>query len=239
MATAGTTGAGDDHDLATGANGIDPRQPAELALGDDDVRLPWLEADDDDDDVAGPGNGQLAGLVLLGLLVLAIVGAGVWWLAHRDDDPELLADGGVIEAPAQPYKQRPDDPGGKTFQGTGDTSFAISKGQTRPARLEEKAVPKEPAPAPLPKESAPSPAPAVGGVGVQIGAYSRAAPAEEGWTRLSQQYEALSGLKHRVVEGRADIGTVYRLQAVTPDAASARALCGKLKAAGLACQVKN
>lgn len=237
MATTGA-GDGDDQELTNGDNGADPRQPAELELGDDDVRLPWLEADDDDEDVAGPGTGQLLGLVLLGLLVLAVVGAGVWWLANRDDDPELVADGGVIKAPAEPYKQRPDDPGGKTFQGTGDTSFAISKGQTRPARLEEQEPPEAAAPAPASKASAPAAATA-GGVGVQIGAYSRPGPAEEGWTRLSQQYELLSGLPHRVVEGRADIGTVYRLQAVTPDVAAARALCGKLKAAGLACQVKN
>ncbi|MDR2858363.1 MAG: SPOR domain-containing protein, partial [Novosphingobium sp.] len=49
----------------------------------------------------------------------------------------------------------------------------------------------------------------------------------------------LAGLRHRVIEGRADIGTVYRLQAVPGDAAAAQALCARLKAAGLACQVKN
>jgi hypothetical protein len=42
-----------------------------------------------------------------------------------------------------------------------------------------------------------------------------------------------------VVEGQADIGTVYRLQAITADAGAAHALCSQLKAAGLACQVKN
>ena len=47
----------------------------------------------------------------------------------------MVADGGVIEAPAQPYKEKPTDPGGKTFQGTGDTSFAVSEGETRTARL--------------------------------------------------------------------------------------------------------
>jgi hypothetical protein len=56
---------------------------------------------------------------------------------------------------------------------------------------------------------------------------------------LSTQYEALSGLKHRVVEGSADIGTVYRLQVLAGDVTGANALCGRLKAAGLACQVKR
>jgi hypothetical protein len=65
------------------------------------------------------------------------------------------------------------------------------------------------------------------------------AAAEAGWTKLTGQAGAvLSGVPHRVVEGAADNGTVYRLQAVAPDAAAANALCGKLKAAGIACQVK-
>jgi hypothetical protein len=42
-----------------------------------------------------------------------------------------------------------------------------------------------------------------------------------------------------VVEGKADIGTVYRLQALAGDAAGATDLCARLKAAGVACQVKN
>ena len=42
-----------------------------------------------------------------------------------------------------------------------------------------------------------------------------------------------------VVEGKADIGTVYRLQALAGDASGANDLCSRLKAAGVACQVKN
>ena len=56
---------------------------------------------------------------------------------------------------------------------------------------------------------------------------------------FSQQYEPLAELKHRVVQGEADIGTVYRLQAVTSDLAAAKKLCQDLKAAGLNCQVKS
>jgi hypothetical protein len=74
---------------------------------------------------------------------------------------------------------------------------------------------------------------------VQVAAYSNRSQAEAGWTRLTSQYEALSGLHHRVVEGQADIGTVYRLQAMAGNLAAANALCSKLKAAGLACQVKH
>jgi cell division protein FtsN len=77
------------------------------------------------------------------------------------------------------------------------------------------------------------------GPGVQVGAYSNRESAEKGWTRLSQQYEALSGVRYRIVEGRADIGTVYRLQAVPGDASAANRLCATLKGAGLSCQVKR
>ena len=76
-------------------------------------------------------------------------------------------------------------------------------------------------------------------MGVQVAAYSTRASAEAGWSRLSTQYEALSGLKHRIVEGSADIGTVYRLQVLAGDVPSANALCSRLKAAGMACQVKH
>ena len=74
---------------------------------------------------------------------------------------------------------------------------------------------------------------------MQVGAYSSQAAAEAGWSRLSSSHDALKGLKHRVVEGSADIGTVYRLQAVAGDVASANALCASLKSSGVACQVKR
>ena len=82
-------------------------------------------------------------------------------------------------------------------------------------------------------------APAATGVGVQVGAYSSKAAAEAGWSKLAQQHSALSGVRYRIVEGKAYIGTVFRLQAVAADGAGARALCGRLKSAGVACQVKN
>ena len=78
-----------------------------------------------------------------------------------------------------------------------------------------------------------------GGVGVQVGAYSTRATAEEGWQKLTRQTDALSGFKYRIQQGTADIGTVYRLQAVAGDAAAANRLCDALKADGVACQVKR
>jgi hypothetical protein len=215
-----------------------PLDTGRLAFGDEEVRLPWLEADDEEEEYQGYNTGQLASLFILGVLALAVIGGGIWWAVHQRKDEVLVADGSVISAPAIPYKERPKNPGGKTFEGTGDTSFAVSEGRTRPGKLGETPAAK-PATPPAPKASASAAPQEPAGVGVQVAAYSSRDQAEAGWTRLSGQYELLSGLRHRVVEGQADIGTVYRLQAVPGDAAAAHALCGKLKAAGLACQVKN
>lgn len=209
-----------------------------LDLKDTDERLPWLESEDDADEGQDSGAGRAAGIVLGAIAGLVLLVGLIWWVSHRATGPEQVAEGGVIEAPEQAYKEAPKDPGGKTFEGTGDTSFAVSEGQTRPARLGQATPAAKPADA-APKPAAGAPAAPVSGVGVQIAAYSNEAQAKAGWDRLSGQYEALKGVSHRIQEGKADIGTVYRLQAVAPDAGAAQALCGKLKSAGLACQVKN
>lgn len=234
---------------STHRNDVSPRfeETGELDLGDDDVRLPWLEGDDDDEfDDSGSSTGQLIALVLLGVAALALIVGGIWWWQRDRPDDTLVADGATIEAPAAPYKTKPADPGGDVVAGTGDTSFAVAEGQTRQVRMGSETA----APAPTPKaeptpaastSASPAPAPAadMSGPGVQVGAYSNRESAEKGWTRLSQQYEALSGMRYRIVEGRADIGTVYRLQAVPGDAAAATRLCATLKGAGLSCQVKR
>lgn len=234
--------AAEDHD-------DQPLVTEQLGLTEEEERLPWLESPEDDewDDSQGSDNSKLAGFVLMGLVALAAIVGGIWWATNRGPDPALVADGSVIEAPDQPYKQAPQDPGGKTFDGTGDSSFAVSEGQNRPPQLGgEPGAPVAAAPVATPSQAAapaaapaPAAAAASGGVGVQVGAFSSKATAEAGWTKLvGQAGAALSGVPHRVVAGNADIGTVYRLQAVAPDASSAQALCGKLKAAGISCQVK-
>ena len=122
----------------------EPYEAEQLALDDDNERLPWLDADDDDS--AEAESGRILGLVVLGLLALGVIVGGIWWSTHRTTDPTLVADGSTISAPPGDYKEAPKAPGGKTFDGTGNTAFAVSEGQNRPAKLGETAAPLPPGP---------------------------------------------------------------------------------------------
>ncbi|GLK42378.1 MULTISPECIES: SPOR domain-containing protein [Novosphingobium] len=213
---------------------------------EEDVRLPWLEGDDEgyEEERSGIGQGVLLGA--LGLVALVVIGGGVVWAIKSRPEQPLVADGGVIAAPKAPYKVKPDNPGGEVVEGTGDTSFAVAEGQSRPVQIDKSddtpapgfRTTAEPAEA-KPTDKASAAAPVVSGVGVQVGAYASKEAAEAGWNTLKTQYEPLGSMSHRVVQGKADIGTVYRLQAVSGDGAAARALCSGMKAAGMSCQVKN
>ena len=232
-------------------NGFDePLETEQLALAGQDERLPWLESPDDDDFAQDRHNtGGLIRLVLVGLVLLGGIVGGIWWLTHRATQEAVVADGSLVPAEPGPYKVPPTDPGGKQFAGTGDQTYVVLDGQSRAPQLAgSEAVPASAPAAPVPQPSAspsakpsatPSAEPVARGVGVQVGAYSSKAAAEAGWTKLvAQSNGALSGVSHRIVTGTADIGTVYRLQAVAGDTAGATALCGRLKASGIACQVK-
>ncbi|MBQ95546.1 MAG: SPOR domain-containing protein [Actinobacteria bacterium] len=209
----------------------------------DDESLPWLEAGEDEDEAAGFDTSRLWLMGALALALLAVVIGGIWFFSNQASD-EPPADGSVIAAPDEPYKTKPENPGGKTFAGTGDTSFAVGEGQTREGKLAEPTA----APAADSGESAsPTIASTVNagsrsapppGTAVQVGAYPRRADAQAAWSNLIRQTEALNGVKHRVVEAQVDIGRVYRLQALAGDRASANRLCAALKADGLACFVK-
>ncbi len=232
----------------------------ELDLPETDS-LPWLESDEADQDPGGWDPAQImlfcAGMVLL---LGALVG-GVWYFSDRAANQEFVADGGVIEAPAGPIKERPDDPGGKEFAGTGNVAPVVGEGGTRPAVVASGETPplpgpggKSPAaaksgvtPPAAPASTGTKPVPATAGsaqtavptgIGVQLAAYGTRARAEQGWSDLSGRTDLLKGVKYRVVEGKVDIGTVYRLQAVTGSRAEADKLCAALKADGLDCQVK-
>ncbi|HEY6869931.1 MAG TPA: SPOR domain-containing protein [Novosphingobium sp.] len=237
---------------AGGYAGVAPQPAFPL---DEDERLPWLESADDDDDVGAVDTGRLLRFMAIAVALLAAILGGLWYVNHRAGG-KPVPDGGVIKAPSEPYKTEPTDKGGKTFAGTGDSAYAVSEGKSTQAKLAGSDSPAAARPAAVASPSVtPNAAPtgkaspkaaasdasaaAVDGVGVQVGAYSSTKAAEAGWTRLSAANGALKGVRHRIVEGSADIGTVYRLQAVTGDVATANALCSELKGAGVACQVKR
>jgi hypothetical protein len=215
-------------------------------------RLPWLYSAQDELDEAGVDPARVWAFVLTGFALLVLIVGGVWWTTHRRDGGAQQADGSLIAAPPGPIKEAPQDPGGKTFDGTGDSSFAVSQGHVPGAILANSGDQADGEPAigvaqpPTAKPDADSADTAVagagkssGGIGVQVGAFSTQLAAEGAWAHLAKAYDALSGTSHRIVEGKADIGTVYGLQAVTGSDAAANALCDRLKAAGLNCQVKD
>jgi hypothetical protein len=220
----------------------------EFAFEDGDESLPWLEADDDDVP-AGFDTGRLVGIALLMVVLLGAIVGGIWWLTNGGAGGGPEPDGSTVAAPEGPFKVSPEDEGGKTFPGTGDTSFAVGEGKTREGRLASKPPAQtQSAPSldtlttPEPAGTSPAPAPRSqalpSGTAVQVGAYSNRADAEAGWRTINRQTDVLAGVDYRIVQGQADIGTVFRLQAVGGDAANARRLCRELGAAGLPCAVK-
>lgn len=233
-------GNGNDRDDENGVEQWDHDEPLEteqLALEGEDDRLPWLESDDDYEEEYSDDSRRMFAFVLLGLVALAAIVGGIWWATNRNPDAALVADGSTIAAPEGPYKEAPKDPGGKKMDGTGDSTFAVSAGQSRGAQLGGQAEPPKPS-VDLGRPGAATAATPAGGTGVQVGAYSTREAAEAAWGRMAQQYSALSGVPHRVQQGEADIGTVWRLQAVAANPEAASQLCGRLRTAGLACQVK-
>jgi len=209
----------------------------QLALADGEERLPWLESDDEDEQ-PGVDTGRIVAFGAVGALALLLLLGALWWFTDDRADDELVADGGTIEAPDEPYRTRPDDPGGQQVAGTGDTSFEVGEGQAVEGRIAGEA----PAPS-IDREQADAPAatstPAARGIGVQVGAYSSRETAETGWTTLSGRIEALQGRNHRVVQGTADSGTIYRLQALAGTVVEAETLCRSIKSQGGDCQVKR
>ena len=221
---------------------------------DEDDRLPWLEAVEEDGDEGGPSALKLIVAVLIGLAAIGGIVGGIFWLGNRDGaaggPPETIA------APEGPYKVKPDSPGGMKVEGQGATAFDAAQGGTPNASIDTDAVPEapvtaqpkaappaakeppilkapEPTNAPAPKASTPATSPAAGGgATIQLGAFPNAATAEKAWKALAGRFAYLAPLSHSVVSANVNGKTYFRLRASGPGAAG---ICGRLKVAGEQC----
>lgn len=220
----------------------------ELSLQDED-RLPWLEAVENDEDESGLSGTRLLGWVLAGLLVLGTLIGGIWWLRGQQQGPQ--GDGTLIASPEGDYKVKPVDPGGMKVEGQGDAAFAASEGAEANGKVDTNANPEAPVAVvkevktaaarpigearPAVSTRLPSaigtlaaPAPAGGGGLVQLGAYSSQASADEAWAKLATRQPALANLAKSVLPAAVGGKTFYRLRANAGSPAAAAALCAKV-----------
>jgi SPOR domain len=223
----------------------------ELGLQDED-RLPWLEAVEDDDEAETVSTAKLAGFVIAALLALGIVVGGVWWLQSQKQ-PE--GDGTLIAAQEGDYKVKPDAPGGMKVEGQGDSTFAASEGAEGNGKVDPGAQPetpvlaqKGPAPATKPvaaaKSAVSTSVPASGGkltakppaavaqgasgTVIQLGAFPSQGDADAAWKTLASGNAALAKLPKTVVVAKVNGRTYYRLRANAGTAANASAMCAQV-----------
>ncbi len=201
---------------------------------DDPDRLPWLETADGYEYDEGASPLKVAGLVLGGLALLAAIVGGIYWL-QRNQTGGSQGNGELIAAQEGDYKVAPDDREGKTFEGEGDAAFAASEGKKTGATIAPPAKTGDPKVAAAPAASGPAPA---GAVMVQLGAFGDSAKADQAWAAFGKRFGFLSGTNRRIAEASGEGGRkIFRLQAVTANAAAAQQLCAKLKAAGENCLI--
>ena len=212
-------------------------------LNDED-RLPWLEAVEEEDERDGPSAAKLVGAILIGLVAIGLIVGGLFWLGNRGEEG---GNGELIAAPEGDYKVRPDDPGGMNVAGEGDTAYAASEGAEPKGQLNTQAVPERPVARPQPQaqpqaqpqpkaqpQQPQRPAPAASGPTIQLGAVSSQAAANRAWSALSGRFRYLAPLSHSVVPVQSGGRTLYRLRATGADAAG---VCRRLQVAGETCAV--
>ncbi len=213
-----------------------------LNLNDPD-RLPWLETADGYEYVESTSPLRMAVMLLAGLVLLAAIVGAVYWL-QRNQIGGANGNGQLIAAPAGAYKVKPQDAGGKRFEGEGDSAFAASEGTKTgailvpAAKVAAAAPPAAMASAPAAAPAAPSAAPSAGAVMVQLGAFGDSAKADAAWAALNKRFGFLAGMNRKIAEANVEGGRkVFRLQAVTANSSEAQQLCAKLKVAGENCLI--
>ena len=219
---------------------------------DDDDRLPWLEAVDEDESSDGPSAGKLIAFVVIGLVAIGLIVGGLFWMGNRDGAANRDGvDDTLIAAPEGDYKVKPDDPGGMKVDDRDETALAASQGAEPKGKIDTAAVPEapvtaqpkadQPTPRPTQAAAAPTPAPtpaapAAGGATIQLGAFDSNAAANTAWKVMSGRFSYLAPLSHSVMTAEVNGRTFYRLRASGP---GARDICRRLEVAGESCIVVN
>jgi cell division septation protein DedD len=123
---------------------------------DDDDRLPWLEAVEEDDKEEGPSAAKLIASVVIALIVIGLVVGGIFWMQSNTRQPGASGGGEpeMIAAPDGDYKVKPGDPGGMQVEGKGDTTFAASEGADPKGVINTDAAPEAPVKATRPPAQA-------------------------------------------------------------------------------------
>ena len=215
------------------------------ATSGDNEALPWLEGVDDEDQPRGVSARKMLAALVMVAIAVAIIAGTTFYLGRQtggSGPPEL------IRAETQPYKMRPDDPGGLDVAGDSGTAFATGAGEDHDAQLDVGKLTEPPPPLP-PKPGDPKPVPkpeskpvevvvppAVPGAPVptvQLGAYGSTAKAETAWRMLSSRFPAVAGMTKQVVPYSGG----YRLRAGAGSAAEAKAACAAVTAGGENCFV--
>lgn len=216
---------------------------------DEEDRLPWLEAVEEEE--SGPSPAKLIAAVVIGLIIIGLAVGGLFWAANRGGSSgteELIASPGE-------YKVRPAEAGGMQLDNSATSQVATSEGAEQTARLNRGATPEAPVnqpqqqtPAPQPAPQAqqpvqPAPAPArprpqrpLAGPTIQVGAYPSEAAASGEWARLTGRFPYLRSLQHQVMVHQRGGQTFYRLRASGPEAS---AVCRRMRAAGQPCMDVN
>ncbi len=178
-------------------------------------------------------------MLLAGLVLLAAIIGAIYWL-QRNQIGGANGNGQLIAAPVGAYKVKPQDAGGKRFEGEGDSAFAASEGTKTGATLVPAAKTAPIAP-PAAIASAPVAAPAAApasAVMVQLGAFGDSAKADAAWAALNKRFGFLAGMNRKIAETNVEGGRkVFRLQAVAANSSEAQQLCAKLKVAGENCLI--
>ena len=219
----------------------------------DDQALPWLEAVDDEDGPRGVSARKMFVALILVLAAGAVVAGTMFWLGRRD--PAVNGAPELIRAEPEPYKIKPEDPGGLDVAGDSETAYSTSAGEDPDAALDVRKLPEEMMPLPEPAETATppkkippnetkvpandEPAPAApSGPTIQLGAYASTVKADTAWNLLSGRFPEVAALRKTVVTATVKGKPFYRLRAVGSSEPT-KAACAALRAAGESWLVVN